>query len=64
MRYMLFEGKLYYPCGGWKDFAGFFDTIPEALASLKELQPPGGWEEEYGWHHIVDVRASEIIEEE
>ena len=28
-RYLLFAGDNYYPCGGWNDFEGSFDTKEE-----------------------------------
>jgi hypothetical protein len=32
-RYLLFAFDDYYPCGGWKDYRGNFDSIVEALES-------------------------------
>lgn len=46
-RYALFAGHNYYPCGGWDDFKGSFDTPEEALALYKT----GNHE----WGHIVDL---------
>lgn len=31
-RYLVFSFDQYYPCGGWNDFKGSFDTYEEAYA--------------------------------
>lgn len=56
-RYLLFKGSAYYPGGGWDDFAGAFDTIPEAKAMLK----PRDYSE-WGWWHIVDTETMDTID--
>ncbi len=44
-RYLLFIGHDYYPCGGWDDFVGDFDSAEQAKVSI-----------EYGdWWHIIDT---------
>lgn len=30
MRFLVFAGSNYYPCGGWSDFIGDSDTVEEA----------------------------------
>ena len=35
-RYFLFEYDDYYPCGGFNDLAGIFESENDALASLKD----------------------------
>ena len=31
MKYLLFAGSDYYPCGGWDDYRGAFDTLETNL---------------------------------
>lgn len=34
-RYYAFAWSNYYPCGGWNDFVGAFDTEADAWAAAK-----------------------------
>lgn len=55
-RFLLFVGDTYYPCGGWRDFKGSFDTEDEARAHaavLKADENGYGWD----WAHIVDTET-------
>ncbi len=52
-KYLLFSGDMYYPCGGWDDFQGEYDTIEEA----KEIAEKQGDE----WWQIVDLATREVI---
>ena len=54
-RYALFQGTIYYPGGGWSDFAGTFDTIEEALAKVKNPN------DEYEWYEIIDLFSGEDV---
>jgi hypothetical protein len=38
-RFLLFTFAAYYPCGGWGDFEGDFDTAEEAIAAAKNDKP-------------------------
>ncbi len=52
-RYLLFDGAIYYPFGGWSDFQGEFDTVDEAMQhSLPD---------EYTWAHVVDTQLKQIV---
>ena len=53
--FLLFEGLIYYNEGGWNDFAGGFDTLEEAIASVSGRR-------EFWWH-VVDSRTGRIVEE-
>lgn len=46
-----FEFADYYPCGGWDDFVGSFDTVQEAMAFGSD--PPSHGDR----YQIVDLRA-------
>ena len=46
---MLFSGNNYYPCGGWEDFKGYFDSVESAIKFLKESEPEHGM-----WCHLVE----------
>jgi hypothetical protein len=45
-RYLLFGGDIYYPTGGWDDFAGDFDTADAATAE--------GYRRKFDWFHVID----------
>ncbi len=49
-RYLLFNCEAYYPFGGWRDFAGSFDTIEEArLNYARDMS------------HVVDAHSGKIV---
>lgn len=53
--YLLFYGPMYYPLGGWGDFAGSFDSIDEALKRVI-------WEvATVDWCQIVDTTTLCIV---
>lgn len=58
-RYLLFQGVLYYPSGGWSDFQGSFDTAEEALEHLKTIHNLGE-----NWWQIVDSTTGTIVKED
>jgi hypothetical protein len=43
--YLLFAGDDYYPCGGWQDYKGDFNSESEAMEYLANAH--------CGWWHIV-----------
>jgi hypothetical protein len=53
-RYALFSGSYYYPCGGWDDFAGTFDTAEEALAAKFAG---------HDWWQVVDLHTGKMVSE-
>lgn len=53
MRYALFSGDDYYPCGGWDDFQGTFGTLEQAQAAYTPR--------DYGWAQIVDLEALLLV---
>ena len=57
-RYCVFGYDHYYPQGGWEDFLGRFETIPEAVAFIKKHN----FYEKYQIIDVVDGR--EIPHEE
>lgn len=54
-KYVLFGGDVFYPLGGWQDFKGDFDDIPQALNAAAN----GRW----GWWQIVDLETGEMAQE-
>ena len=58
MRYFLFAGELYEPCGGINDFVA-------ASSSSKTLQKMAeeDWSSERKWWHIVDSDDFKVIYE-
>ena len=57
--YLVFKGDHYYPCGGWVDFEGAYETLEEAKAAAKLGSAMCGED----WSHIVDLSTGKIIEE-
>ncbi len=53
-RFLVFSGYDYYPCGGWDDFLGDFDSIGEARAAAAK-EPP------VYWTHVVDLQSGEKV---
>ena len=54
-RFVAFAGDDYYPCGGWGDFIGSFDTMPEAKAAADAQERAGKWS------HVVDLFTGETV---
>lgn len=46
-RYAVFAGEQYYPCGGWGDYQGSYDTHDEAFAAA------GAGKSD--WFEVVDL---------
>ena len=55
-KYLVFNGYVYYPRGGWSDFKESFRTLEEAQDYVKQW--PGDW-----WQ-IVDADTGELVAEE
>lgn len=51
-RFALFAGASYYPCGGWRDLMGYFDTAEDALCADRSYKD---------WWHVVDLTSGEIV---
>ncbi len=57
MRYLVFGGQEYYPCGGMDDLAGTFDDLDEAVARMRQLREPDKWGyASCDWCHVYDVQ--------
>jgi hypothetical protein len=56
MRFVLFVGENYYPSGGWRDFAGLYDTADEAIAAGEKTTM-------YQWYNVVDLEEMKIIKD-
>lgn len=52
-RFLLFQGDVYYPAGGWDDFKESFDHLDAAVAKGKELGRTYWW-------HIYDLLDNKI----
>jgi hypothetical protein len=61
MTYALFAGDNYYPCGGWEDFQGFFDSLEEAQSVISFEKPVGDKCCVYDWAHIVDLEQGKVV---
>ena len=57
-RFLAFTGENYYPCGGWNDFCGSFDSLDEAKTATR---PTGALNDYREWAHIVDLELGEEI---
>jgi hypothetical protein len=52
-RYLLFSGSSYYPCGGWDDFRGDYDSRDAAIGQgAKSLGD---------WFHVVDLETGKEV---
>ena len=47
-QFFLFAGSNYYPSGGWRDFAGSYETALEAVLAAAELA------DGHDWWHVID----------
>lgn len=56
MRYMLFAGYKYYPCGGMNDFQRDSDTLNELIHYI------GGDDHDFDWWHIYDKENMCIVD--
>ena len=57
-KYAIFEGRRYYPGGGWSDFL----TTIEDLSDLRIFLPEYG--KIYtagGWYHVVNLEEGKVI---
>lgn len=52
MRYMLFAGENYYPCGGMDDFRGRFATMAELVVNIGRAD----------WFNVYDLVQCETID--
>lgn len=51
MRYMLFAGDDYYPCGGMEDFRGRFETMAELVLNVGRAD----------WFNVYDLHRNESV---
>jgi len=58
-RWALFAGQTYYPAGGWSDFRGWFDILPEADDFIKVLKEKGY----YNWFQIVNIENGLLVKD-
>jgi len=54
MRYMLFAGEYYYPCGGMTDFRGHYSTMCDVVRNLGSCD----------WFNVFDTKTGEIFDDE
>ena len=55
-RYLVFMGSIYYPSGGFEDFAGDFSTEKEAVNKAKSMDYDFS-----EWAHVYDTRDRKIL---
>jgi len=55
MRYMLFAGESYYPCGGMQDFVGRAATLVDVMHRLHKLR-------RWDWFNIYDSVGDRIYD--
>lgn len=51
MRYMLFAGDDYYPCGGMDDFRGHFATMTDLVKNVGRCD----------WFNVYDITKAQAI---
>lgn len=52
--YLVFAGDNYYPCGGFKDFKGEFESLTAAFRYIA-ITP-------CEWYHVVEYESKAIVE--
>ena len=57
-RYLLFYGQNYYPCGGWDDLHGSFNTAEEAFRVARK-----NFDGAEVWFQVVDTETMKKIVE-
>ena len=62
-RFVRFDYTEYYPCGGWNDFTGSFDSLEEARNFVQKY-PDGRVVRSSKWDlgEIVDLETGEVHE--
>lgn len=63
-KYLLFVGSEYYPCGGWEDSYGEFDSVQDAedfVTQNPQFGEDDGSLTTIDWAHIVDTDTREIV---
>ena len=55
-RYLVFIGDVYYPFGGFDDFAGDYDGEAEAIDKAKTIK-----DDKYQWSHVYDTKERKEI---
>jgi hypothetical protein len=58
MKYAVFAGDIYYPCGGFNDLRGRFETLEEAREYATTNVNYGS---HYEWYHIVDTATFTLV---
>ena len=58
-RFFVFFGHVYYPSGGWDDFAGDADTLDEAMALARQKAVDS--DSVRIWWHIFDSTEKKIV---
>lgn len=62
-RFLVFAFDQYYPCGGWGDFCGSYETVEAALADRPNWQSPEGYSRSGQDHfEIVDTTTGTVVE--
>ncbi len=59
--YALFAGTVDSARGGWKDFAGTFDSIAAAKAAYDTQNVQSGLDWGHDWGHVVDLLREDIV---
>ena len=57
-RFLLFGYDHYYPCGGWEDFIGDFDTLGEAKDGINVFRRLGYIRDDY---EVVDSDQKRVV---
>lgn len=62
-RYLLFMGEQYYPCGGWRDFAGAYGSVTEAMSRAERglYTYSDGLVVMPQWGHIIDAETLQPV---
>jgi hypothetical protein len=56
MKYALFACETYYPCGGWNDLFGVYETFKKAHSQYKKLKRKS----KYDYFQIVNLETGTV----
>ena len=57
MKYALFVYETYYPCGGWNDLFGVYETFKKAHSQYKKLKKS---KSKYNYFQIVNLETGTV----
>lgn len=60
-QFLAFYGWFYYPSGGMDDFIGDFNSLGDAIKSVKKQKKKDGEDFTTVWGHVWDSKHKKIV---